>query len=45
LLHRFLKMNINKTIQPYQFEPENDENDEDWNNDNDVDNLELISDN
>jgi hypothetical protein len=37
-------MNINKTIQPYQFEPENDENDEDWNNDNaNVDNLELIT--
>jgi hypothetical protein len=39
-------MNINKTIQPYQFEPENDENDEDWNNDNDANvdnNLELIT--
>jgi hypothetical protein len=39
-------MNINITIQQYQFEPVNDENDEDWNNDDDanVDNLELRGD-
>jgi hypothetical protein len=39
-------MNINITIQHYQFEAVNDENDEDWNNDDDanVDNLELRGD-